>query len=86
MDCQKNLKEITFYLLDLQSEPAKVSYLAKNPHLVHIWSLGVCSYYLKTGGHTNPYYILMNGNGTQILRLDQYLIDRGRVQADGQGR
>ena len=28
----------------------------------------------------------MNGNGTQILRLDQYLIDRGRVQADGQGR
>ena len=35
---------------------------------------------------SNPYYILMNGNGTQILRLDQYLIDRGRVQADGQGR
>ena len=48
--------------------------------------VGVCSCYLKTGGHTNPYYILMNGNGTQILRLDQYLIDRGRVQADGQGR
>ena len=58
-----------------------VTNILLNSTCSQLWSLE-----LPNCWHAIPYYILMNGNGTQILRLDQYLIDRGRVQADGQGR